>query len=336
MERIFSKKERRTYEHLCCLTERGIIQMMSMFLKSRYKEVITTSAYIIAVGDIPIGLCAHADTVFTKPPNPNEFYYDQEKNVIWNSDGAGADDRAGIFAIIDIIRHYPNLKPYIFITTGEETFCVGSNKLCLNYPTFPYKLKYLIQLDRRGHNDSVYYDCANDEFEAYINKFGFITARGSYTDISILAPHFKCAAVNLSIGYEDEHSQIERLFVSHMFETIEKVAAILLDEQNAPYFEYKERIINSPYNYKDGEVICNNCLKSTPIEEALPLYSLENNKHINICLDCYAKWYNHIAWCKNCYKGFLFNEEIDVNKQYLCDECNPKKIKYAGLKNLKN
>lgn len=335
MERLLSKKERNTYEHLCCLTERGVMQMMTMFLKSRYKNVIVTPAYIIAVGDMPIGLCAHADTVFSKPPNPNEFYYDQEKNVIWNSDGAGADDRAGIFSILDILRHYPNLRPYVFITTGEEMFCIGSNKLCVHYPEFPYKLKYLIQLDRRGHNDSVYYDCANVDFEQYINSFGFETAHGSFTDISVLAPHFGCASVNLSIGYFDEHTQIERLYVSSMFATIDKVVKMLQDETNAPYFEYKERLYPTVYAIDNGNVTCHNCLREIEVTEALPLYSEELNKHINICLECYAKFYDRIAWCSTCYKGFLFTQPVDQNKQYTCDDCKPKKVQYAGLKNIK-
>ena len=318
--KLFSKKDRRTYEHICCLTERGVMQMMAMFLRSRYKNINITPSYIIAIGDIPIGLCAHADTVFPKPPKDTEFYYDTEKNVIWNSGGAGADDRAGRFSIIYLLRNYSELKPYIFITTGEETFCMGSNKLCAHFPEFPYKLKYLIQLDRRGHDDAVYYECANADFENYINKFGFKTALGSYTDISVLAPHFKCAAVNLSIGYIDEHSRIERLYVNHMFETIDKVVKILKDEPNSSYYEYIEAPIYNPFKFEGDSVICNNCSQPVKIQDVLPLYSLKDKKYINICLNCYAKIFDRIAWCDKCYKGFLFTKPVE-DQFYVCDEC---------------
>jgi len=335
MEQKLTNKERRTYEHLCCLTDQGVLQMMNMFLKSRYERVIFTPAYVIALGNMNVGLCAHADTVFSKPPNPNEFYYDQEKNVIWNPDGAGADDRAGIFSIIYILQNYPEFKPTIIITTGEEAFCIGASKLCMHYPTFPHKLKFLIQLDRRGYNDSVYYDCANPDFEAWINKYGFTTAYGSFTDISVLAPHFGCAAVNLSIGYYDEHSTIERLFISYMFNTIHKVVNILKDAEQAPYFEYIKRKSYYTQYPDDGDVVCNTCLKTVEITEALPLYSQELDKHINICLDCYAKYYDRIAWCSQCYKGILFSKTVDQTKPYVCDDCKAQKIQYAGLKKIK-
>lgn len=319
MLRIFNQKEFNTYKDLCCLKTSGVMKTMANFLKQKYNQVIVSPAYLIAVGDIPIGLCAHADTVFDAPPNRNTFFYDKEKNVIWSPDGAGADDRAGVFSILYILKN-TNLRPYIFITTGEETFCQGANKLCANYAEFPYKLKYLIQLDRRGRNDAVYYDCANPDFEKYINKFGFQTAMGSFTDISVLAPHFKCAAVNLSIGYIHEHTRIEHLFVSYLFDTIEKVIKLLHDENNAEYFAYIEKVFYT-FDKAQDKVLCDECSKMSSIEEVLPLYSIQKAKNINLCLDCYAKMYNKILWCDTCYQGYLFPYEVNTTNKYICHNC---------------
>ena len=45
-------------------------------------------------------------------------------------------------------------------------------------------MKYIIQLDRRGTSDCVFYNCANEAFIEYVEKFGFIENFGSFSDIS--------------------------------------------------------------------------------------------------------------------------------------------------------
>ena len=168
--RTFTKRERSTFEQICKLKQNGVLTMMRQFLVRQYGRgnVIINPAYIIATGEIPVALVAHADTVFKVPPSL--FFYDQEANVMWSPDGMGADDRAGIFSMIKIINS--GLKPHIIITTDEESGCIGANKLVTKYNDHPFnELKFIIQLDRRGTEDSVYYDCANPEFEKFINTF---------------------------------------------------------------------------------------------------------------------------------------------------------------------
>ena len=60
----------------------SLLKTMSYFLQSKYKTVKTTADYIYAIGDIPIALVAHMDTVFPKPVS--ELYYDTRKNVMWS------------------------------------------------------------------------------------------------------------------------------------------------------------------------------------------------------------------------------------------------------------
>ena len=84
-------------------------------------------------------------------------------------------------------------------------------------------LNYIIQLDRRGSNDCVFYECNNPEFVEYVEAFGFVTAHGTFSDISTICPSWGIAGVNLSIGYIDEHSYSEILYVGNMLATIGKV-----------------------------------------------------------------------------------------------------------------
>ena len=67
------------------------------------------------------------------------------------------------------------------------------------------------------------YDDANKDFHEYVENFGFETNWGSFSDISIICPSWGVSGVNLSVGYEDEHFEIERLFISTMQKTILKV-----------------------------------------------------------------------------------------------------------------
>lgn len=260
MKRVFTPKERRTYEELCRLRQNGILHLMKQFLSQKgYKEIYTSPAFIVAYGDIPVGLVAHADTVFKSPPQ--DFYYDTDKNVFWSPDGMGADDRAGIYAIMKIVQ--AGYRPHVIITTDEETGCIGAAKLARSLTEFPSDLKFLIQLDRRGEKDSVFYECGNDEFEDYVNQFGFETEWGSFTDICVLAPAWGVAAVNFSIGYMNEHTAFEILHVDWMFNTINKVCNLLqhviVPENDVPVFAYVERPYaycyhgyTRGYNYKTG------------------------------------------------------------------------------------
>ena len=209
------------------------------FLKKHYDNVICTDKFIIAVGDIPVGLIAHLDTVHKESP---DIFHDQERGVLWAPQGLGADDRAGVYAIIDIIQR--GLRPHVIFTTDEETGGHGALALIKSYPECPFELNFLIELDRRGSIDSVYYDCANDDFEEYINRFGFKSDWGTFTDISIIAPAWEVAAVNLSVGYYQEHTRGEYLVLDELDATIDKVCNILRDPDMKAY-EYIDAIYSN-------------------------------------------------------------------------------------------
>ena len=84
-----------------------------------------------------------------------------------------------------------------------------------------------MELDRTGSNDAVFYQCRNRQFERHINSFGFQTAFGSFSDISILAPHLNLAAVNLSTGYYHAHQPGEYVRLDKVEELIGRVEKLL-------------------------------------------------------------------------------------------------------------
>lgn len=314
--RILRESDYRTFEKLCGLSQEGMKKTLGLFLRSKYDTVIETPDYICAVGDIPIALTAHMDTVFQKPAM--EVFYDRQKNVIWSPNGLGADDRAGIFAIIQIIKK--GLRPHIIFTTDEETGAQGATVLGKDHCPFP-DLRYVIELDRRGANDCVFYDCANDEFTNYIESFGFVEAIGSFSDICMFCEDWGVAGVNLSIGYRDEHSVSEVLFVGHMLNTIDKVVSMLsVPADKIPHFKF----IPAPYlaqywykYYRDAgytDKKCFLCEKEYKLEDMIPV-KMRDNTIKNFCIDCIV---DNVRWCHNC--GEAFEPKSD-DKMGLCNDC---------------
>lgn len=326
--RTLKKKELNTLQQLCSLTQPGLKKFMSKFLRTQYSDVFETNDFICATGNIPIALVAHMDTVFKTPPK--EFYFDPDKNVLWSPQGLGADDRAGIFSIMTIIKS--GLKPHIILTTDEEYGGIGASAL-VEFEN-PFKdLKYIIQLDRRGSDDCVFYDCINQDFIKYVEKFGFSENYGSFSDISTICPEWKIAGVNLSIGYKNEHSEIETLHIGNMLNTIEKVKK-MLSEKEIPFFEYIEdpdvkyweayceALMNAKpgKNYDFGYVVCHKCMKAFREEETFPTRLL-NGALGFYCPDCMV---DGIGWCDICHEAFEVDEDGDT---MICPSCKKDIVK---------
>ena len=194
-------------------------------------------AFIAAKGTIPIVLLAHLDTVFRDETRHDMLiFHDKENGVYWSPDGLGADDRAGVIMILSILKK-TKLRPNILFTTDEETNATGAISVCDLQKTLFGEVKYIIELDRQGFRESVYYGCNNKEFEEYVNDFGFETAQGTFTDISIICPNWDVAGVNLSVGYLYEHSYIEHFYGSFWYDTYKKVIK-MLEHPCQKYWKY--------------------------------------------------------------------------------------------------
>lgn len=313
------------YKQLLQFEQSELLEVMNDFLFERYKEVIHTKDYIIAKGDIPIALVAHLDTVFTIKPNNSNIFYDPWQHVIWSNVGAGHDDRAGLFAIIQILTK-TELRPHIILTTEEERGGLGAAALVKNSPTVPFeKLNYIIELDRQGSNDCVFYDCDNPEFTHYIEQFGFVERHGTFSDISFICPQWGIAGVNLSVGYFDEHSYRETLNVGMLLSTIAKVTKMLKESNNIPMFEYKERFVNTKnwysqigYPEDDIEEVYLHCYKCNRLfydYEMFPVKGLNGHTHF-YCPDCMGD--NRISWCDACQEAY---ERLEGERTDLCPDC---------------
>ena len=322
--KVLNEREYGLLERIASLSQSELKATLTQYLKGKYKKVIVEKEYIVAEGNIPVALVAHMDTVFYN--QPSEIYYDQRKAIMWSPDGLGADDRAGIFAIVQIIAD--GYRPSIILTTDEERGGLGAQALAKK--KCPIKsLRYMIQLDRRGSNDCVFYQCANSKFIKYIETFGFAEAVGSFSDISFLMPAWQVCGVNLSIGYREEHSVSETLNVHWMFQTIEKVKKMLdcaeIDPLNFEFCEVKNKLTDyfsemRPYSSYDDTydtgTPCKCCGKYFFDFELFPAKSKKEHKTVYYCPDCAV---DRIEWCEECGHPYeLIDPEDDMG---YCPDC---------------
>jgi di/tripeptidase len=193
------------------------------------KKIISGKEFVYAAGKTPVLLCAHVDTVHSSPPK--EIFYDREKGVLWSPQGLGADDRAGVLGILELLRR--GLHPHVLLLDGEETGCTGAKEAvaALRAP----KVRYIIELDRRNGTEAVFYDCENAAFEEYVASFGFVRAEGTFTDITVLCPAWGIAGVNLSCGYYHAHSATEYLNLRELWGVLGKVEKMLRDVPSEPF-----------------------------------------------------------------------------------------------------
>lgn len=188
-------------------------------LQATTKELLQgKSAYLHRPGS-DVLLVAHVDTVHQRLPS--KIYHDSIEQVLWSPDGLGADDRAGVYATSILAERYGCGQ---LLCDGEERGGIGAHQV----PTDIVKAyKVLIELDRRGSEDAVYYSCGSSSLREWTQSFGWTEAVGSFSDISILGPAADRAAVNLSIGYYDEHTSGEYLCLSELEASIARVVSML-------------------------------------------------------------------------------------------------------------
>lgn len=204
-----------------------------VLLSEGYEEIISTKSYTYAKGEIPILLVAHCDTVHKN--KPKTILYDNMKQMMWSPEGIGGDDRCGIIAIYEIIKEY---KPYVLFTQDEEIGGLGVKEFCEKENLD--KIKFAIEIDRRGNNQAVFYDCGNEELQEYIcNKYNFDLQYGSFTDVCFIGEAFDIGIVNLSAGYYNEHQEIEYIDFKALRNTIRKVKE-MLKENIDKFFDYQE------------------------------------------------------------------------------------------------
>lgn len=315
LDKRFSLKQ---FKKICRMEETELLYYLESRMCEFYNanDIIFTLDYLYCKGDIPVMLVAHLDTVHFN--TPVQIFYDKKYQVVFSPQGIGADDRAGVYAILEILKS--GYRPFVLFTTYEEYGGIGASRAADKIiPT----VDFLIQLDRKGKGEAVFYETVNKKFKNYINNFGFIEQYGIFSDISILTPEWKINSVNLSVGYQHAHCKHEYLDIKHLYYTIDKVKEILC---NLPENEEIIKYIEPPKKYKlkdkNNKNKNNKDKKQDKVGVSNSTEDNDNGKYefddFNYYNDLFADVY---GYCDNCNNKFHIDDLMHYNQYYICKYC---------------
>lgn len=285
-----NSKRNFTFEKICCMTQE---QIKKYLLNNLNGDIKYGDGYLYRQGTTPILLIAHLDTVHKELPKTIVY----KDGKIFSPQGIGADDRCGVYMILQIIK---KKDCSVLFLEDEELGCVGATKFLKTdlVKTLVGKFKYMIELDRKGCKDAVFYECDNESFTNFITEKYWVENTGSFTDIVELSPFLKVASVNFSCGYYNAHTTNEYVVINEMQRNIEEVCNLIERSHHVEQFEYIERepifknnkivshLHNDFYDYYinayciyylklDGEEYCE-VIEATSEYEAIGLFLAEN------------------------------------------------------------
>ena len=164
-------------------------------------------------------VAAHLDEIHT--PCEREVVIDGDivytVDRLWNRVGCGADDKNGLWIILNLLKSEPVLKVALFVQeerTGNIAGCRGARVCDLS---FFDGVKYVIECDRKGASDVVSIGkgeillCDSDFIpQSILKKYGYEMVRGGKTDVVELKIRgLHIPVCNIGCGYYDAHKKSE-------------------------------------------------------------------------------------------------------------------------------
>lgn len=288
-------------EGLLKMKQATVKKHVSKVLNNIYDEVHEEDGFVYAKGTYPVLLVAHMDTVHKETVKKIKYL----GSIISSPQGIGGDDRCGVYIILELIKHF---KCSVLFTEDEEIGCVGAGKFAKSDYPKQCDVKYIVEFDRRGSHDAVFYSCDNKEFESFVESTGYFkTSWGTYSDICDVAPAIGVAAVNLSSGYHNEHTKTETINLLEVKRIIEEAKLLLIKDVEKP-FEYVEGKRGSifydyddyyddyyygnrfsedytSYNYPEGRFLCS---KDERKKQIYHIYFENTYTELQTCVEVFA------------------------------------------------
>ena len=219
------------FDDILRMRQKELKHYLSGHLKKEGYEVISKKGFLYAKGDTPVLLVAHLDTVHQQLPSI--ICRSDDGRYLMSPQGIGGDDRCGVYMILQIINE---VRCHVLFCEDEETG--GNGARAFAGSGIQIDVNYIVEMDRRGNNDAVFYDCSNPEFTEFVCAFGFQERMGSFSDISVIAPYLKTAAVNISAGYYNEHRLNEVIDTFAMQNNVGRIIQMALTQtEKFPYMK---------------------------------------------------------------------------------------------------
>ena len=267
-------------------------------------------------------VACHLDTVHTIDKKYQVLYYEDMFFTPPNCKaGVGGDDRCGIFICLELLRELPDLKVFLF--TGEEVGCIGSNAIDLK--TFD-ECRFIIEPDRKDQFDliSTYsgQDTGGLDFMKLLdvarNK-GFKDVAGVYTDVmTLLDRGLEISVLNLSCGYYKAHTQYEYVIQSEVLHTLDTVRDIIKASKDTQYFNDRVDKTFNDYSHYDTYY------KYPTSYERDPMFQFDSDDQWGDGGVPFSKKEKQINdSCDLCYGEFNHDDLKKVSGKYLCKDCEP-------------
>ena len=218
---------------LCKMTQEELKLYVIWELKKIYGAVQVGDGYVLASGELPILLVAHLDTVHQELPL--DIIYDGTTDRLSSLQGIGGDDRCGVLMVLELIKNH---KCSVLFCEEEEKHGVGAMKFVQSQHADGLSFNYVVEFDRKGSCDAVFYKCENKEFIDFVTADFYKQAFGTFSDICILAPFFGCAAVNLSCGYYNAHTLSEYVIIQEMIDSVEAARRLIERTRECDSFSF--------------------------------------------------------------------------------------------------
>lgn len=164
-------------------------------------------------------VAAHLDEIHS--PCQREVVVDEDViytvDRLWNRVGCGADDKNGLWIIMNLLKIEPVLKAALFVQEerdGELAGCRGVRACDLS---FFDDVRYVIECDRKGSSDVVSIGkgetllCDPDFIpQSILQKYGYEMVKGGKTDVVELKMRgLNIPVCNVSCGYYEAHKNSE-------------------------------------------------------------------------------------------------------------------------------
>lgn len=221
------------FDDILRMKQKELRHYLAGYLKKSGYDVVKRKGFLYAKGDAPVLLVAHLDTVHQE--HPSIICRSEDGRYIMSPQGIGGDDRCGVYMILQIIE---TVRCHVLFCEDEETGGRGARAFAGS--GIDVDVNFIVEMDRRGNNDAVFYDCDNPEFTEFVCSFGFKEAAGSFSDISVIAPYLNTAAVNISAGYYNEHRLHEVIDTSYLQYNVERITE-MVQSQTKKYLYVKRK-----------------------------------------------------------------------------------------------
>jgi tripeptide aminopeptidase len=181
---------------------------------------------------------------------------------IWSSSHGilGADDRAGVTVLLELAERLNTIRfngkvKFIF-TVKEEIGLVGARAV---YETFLWDVDAAFVVDRRGKGDIVtscggYESFCHASYGKFIEEValsqglsGWKCTLGGSSDTRIWASH-GIQSVNLSVGYQHEHTDFETLDTNACYDTLYLLMGVLDQSRELGRVVHRIRVRSNELN----------------------------------------------------------------------------------------